>query len=168
MQQQILDYAHYNLWANRQIISLFETLTDEHLEQEIVSSFPSVRSTFLHLWSVEYGWLERLHSISPATFPGKNFEGTNRELFDLLLSKSAEIIAFLEEQPDTYFTTPLEFTLITAPGNNHMAPKDILQHLFNHQTMHRGQLITMARQLGVTTFPRTDYVIWWREQAAKK
>lgn len=35
---------------------------------------------------------------------------------------------------------------------------DIILHVFNHATYHRGQLITMGRQVGLTLPPRTDYI----------
>ena len=38
----------------------------------------------------------------------------------------------------------------------------MLLHLFNHQTYHRGQLITMLRQVGVTKIPATDFIEWCR------
>ncbi|MCW3088046.1 MAG: hypothetical protein JWQ78_1432, partial [Sediminibacterium sp.] len=36
--------------------------------------------------------------------------------------------------------------------------KEILLHLFNHGTYHRGQLVTLLRQVGVEEIPRTDYI----------
>jgi uncharacterized damage-inducible protein DinB len=38
---------------------------------------------------------------------------------------------------------------------------DILQHIVNHSTYHRGQLTTMIRQVGVTP-PRTDFLVFAR------
>jgi uncharacterized damage-inducible protein DinB len=36
----------------------------------------------------------------------------------------------------------------------------ILHHVFNHCTYHRGQLVTMLRQLGVEKLPSTDFIAW--------
>ncbi len=41
----------------------------------------------------------------------------------------------------------------------------VLLHLFNHQTYHRGQLVTMLRQLGVDKIPSTDFIEWSRKKA---
>ena len=38
----------------------------------------------------------------------------------------------------------------------------VLHHLFNHGTYHRGQLVTMMRELGVTAIPATDFIHWYR------
>ena len=39
---------------------------------------------------------------------------------------------------------------------------EMLLHLFNHQTYHRGQLVTMLRQAGVEAIPPTDFIVWSR------
>ena len=38
-------------------------------------------------------------------------------------------------------------------------------HVVNHATLHRGQIVGMLRQLGVTP-PATDIVFYYYEQAA--
>jgi uncharacterized damage-inducible protein DinB len=163
MKKHILDYAHYNLWANTAMVNLFRQQSDAVLEQQIVSSFSSIRETLLHLWSVEVVWMSRLKGISPTEFPAKTFKGTNTELFDHLLTTSQQLVDMVAGAPDSFFDTPLEFTLLTVAGSQRQLPGDIYQHLFNHQTSHRGQLITMGRQAGIQEFPRTDYIIWVRE-----
>ncbi len=38
----------------------------------------------------------------------------------------------------------------------------MLTHVFNHGTYHRGQLVTMLRELGVEKIPATDFIVWSR------
>ena len=38
----------------------------------------------------------------------------------------------------------------------------MLLHVFNHGTYHRGQLVNMLRQLGVSRIPATDFALWSR------
>jgi uncharacterized damage-inducible protein DinB len=40
----------------------------------------------------------------------------------------------------------------------------MLLHLFNHSTCHRGQIVTMLRQLGVEKIPSTDFIEWSRKK----
>jgi len=40
-----------------------------------------------------------------------------------------------------------------------------MRHVANHATYHRGQIVTMLRQLGRTP-PSTDYIRWLREVGA--
>ncbi|HET9314036.1 MAG TPA: DinB family protein, partial [Vicinamibacteria bacterium] len=42
----------------------------------------------------------------------------------------------------------------------------MVQHVANHSTYHRGQLVTMFRQLGAKAVS-TDLIAWDRERAAK-
>jgi uncharacterized damage-inducible protein DinB len=42
----------------------------------------------------------------------------------------------------------------------------ILMHCFNHSSYHRGQLVTMMRQLDLTDIPAMDLVVFQRLQAA--
>jgi uncharacterized damage-inducible protein DinB len=160
--QYLSDYAQYNLWANKGLVDLFRQQSDTLLETPIVSSFPSVRETFLHLWSVEDIWYQRLKGHSPKQFIASGFQGSNAEIFDGLLDISQTLIDFINTQEEAYFSAPISFSLLTAPGIQQQLPSEMIQHLFNHQTMHRGQIITMGRQLGITAFPRTDYMIWLR------
>jgi uncharacterized damage-inducible protein DinB len=164
MKQTAVDYAAYNLWADERMVTLFRQADPSLLSQEVVSSFPSLRLTLLHLWAVEDIWFERLNGRSPQQFLSTGFTGTDQDIFDGLIAQSVKTLRFIAAQPEAYFTTPLQFNLLTASGQFTHTPAEMIQHLFNHQTSHRGQLITMGRQLGITDFPRTDYIIWAREK----
>jgi uncharacterized damage-inducible protein DinB len=166
MKQHLLRYAKYNLWANQRLVDLFREAGEAVVNAAVVSSFPSIRATLLHLWDVEVLWLERLKGESPREFPSKTFTGSNEDIFNHLVEASANFVQFIENQPDSYFHENLTFGLLTVAGTQEQTPTDMIHHCMNHQTMHRGQLITMARQLGITNFPRTDYIIWAREQKA--
>jgi uncharacterized damage-inducible protein DinB len=39
---------------------------------------------------------------------------------------------------------------------------DILLHLLNHSSYHRGQLVTIMRALDVTQIPQTDFIVYKR------
>jgi uncharacterized damage-inducible protein DinB len=43
----------------------------------------------------------------------------------------------------------------------------MVQHVVNHGSYHRGQLTTMFRQLGATPAKSTDLIGYFREQAAQ-
>jgi uncharacterized damage-inducible protein DinB len=166
MKQQILDYANYNLWANERMVSLFREQTLALLHQELVSSFPSIHLTLLHLWAVEDIWFERMKGNQPGAFLSSGFTGMEQEVFEGLIAKSTAIRDYIEEKDEDFLQKPITFGLLTATGQFTHAPSEMMHHLFNHQTSHRGQLITMGRQLGIKEFPRTDYIIWARERQA--
>jgi uncharacterized damage-inducible protein DinB len=163
MKTQLSDYVRYNLWANDGLIELFRQQDPSVIDRPIVSSFSSIRETLMHLWSVELIWMEQLKGNSPKTFAAQTFTGSNEELFDNLHASSSAFVAFVEAQPESYFEIPLTFGLITASGTFTHTPTEMIWHCMNHQTFHRGQLITMGRQAGISAFPRTDFIFYKRD-----
>lgn len=155
------NYAAYNLWANRRLAEVFESLPNDLLVQEIVSSFPSVLFTFLHIWDAEHLWLKRLQGESPFTYPSRSFDGEPNEVFDVMLQTSTEFFAFVSAQPASFFDETIEFVTITMGGGSQRAG-DVVLHCMNHSTYHRGQLVTLGRQLGIEKFPPTDYIFYIR------
>jgi len=155
-------YTAYNLWANRRMVEVFSDLPDVKLEATIVSSFPSVRQTLLHIWDAETLWLERLHGNSPTSFPSKSFEGTNMEVFANLIKISERFNSFVASQSADFFGKTMAFTTLSY-GPQTQRAFEMIHHCMNHSTLHRGQLITMGRQLGVEKFLPTDYAYFLRE-----
>lgn len=159
MKQLFQQYAAYNLWANKRIIETANKLSDEQIHKEIVSSFPSVYKTFIHLLEVENVWLERLqdkNDMSSGWFTG-NFE----ELSNKLLSFSKQWCDWVEQKEESYFY--YVFTYRNSLGQQFKQPVyEILLHFFNHQTFHRGQLVTMLRQLGIDKISPTDFIVFTR------
>jgi uncharacterized damage-inducible protein DinB len=158
------DYAAYNLWANRQFADWLAARPEELLVRELPSSFPSLRLTALHVWGAEAIWLSRLHGVSPTRDPFAPFDGPTEAVFRRWLQTSAELRDYVEARDDAWFDGETAFTLLngTSDARNNA---QILLHVFQHGTLHRGQLITMARSLGLTDPPKTDYIHYVRMMA---
>lgn len=159
-------YAHYNYWANRWMTETFSVLDEEALQRNIESSFPSARLTFLHIWDAELIWLKRLQGISLPAFPSRIFQGTTAEAFTGLLQNSSDFLDFVESQPDVFFEKTLHFTTINS-GEYAQQAFEMIHHCLNHSTYHRGQLVTIGRQLGLTNIPPTDMIFFLREEGRK-
>jgi uncharacterized damage-inducible protein DinB len=165
MKKYITNYVRYNLWANTRLVEVFKKQDDALISKHIESSFPSVRETMMHLWDVEVLWLARLQGQSPTVFPSKSFSGSNTELFENLLVASKKFVTFVEKQPAKYFITDeINYKTIKLDGAFVNKPYEMMWHCMNHQSFHRGQLVMFARQLGITTIPSTDFIIYLREQ----
>ena len=162
IKQMLVEYARYNLWANENLIILFRSLDDALMSEHVESSFPSIRKTLLHIWDAESLWLERLHGHSPTDFPSKNFVGSNKDVFEGLLNTSQKLVQFVEDKPAIFFRDKCTFSLISLQTEMTQLVREMIQHTFNHSTFHRGQLITMCRQLNISPIPRTDYIIYSR------
>src|SRR5436190_20558531 len=93
MRHLLTNYTRYNLWANTRVCDFLKSnCNDEQLDKEIVSSFPSVKKTLLHIRDAECIWLERLHGNSLSSFPGNSFKGTTEELYNGLLAGSKKFL----------------------------------------------------------------------------
>ena len=154
----------YNLWADRRMTDVCASLTDEQFGRNLGSSFGSVRDTLAHLYGAEWVWNERFEGRSPSSLP------TGTTFTDL-----ASVRAKLEEM-DLYFIdyvsklTQQDLERVirykTFTGQEFSNPLwQSLHQLTNHASYHRGQIVTLLRQLGVKPVS-TDLIGYYREQAA--
>jgi uncharacterized damage-inducible protein DinB len=157
MKELLLQYAEYNVWANKLIIDAICQINASDLDREIVSSFPSVRATTYHTIGAELIWLQRLELLEhPYWFPD-SFRDIFSEACIIWQNTSSDLERFVSSQRDAALTHKCEFS--DRKGTPYKMPVcEILQHVFNHSTYHRGQLVTMLRQLGATKIPATDFI----------
>jgi uncharacterized damage-inducible protein DinB len=154
----------YNAWADRRLLDACGQLTNEQFTRGLGSSFSSVRDTVVHLYGAEWVWNERFHGHSPtALLSGAGFP-------DL-----ASIRVKLEEMDQYYIDYVSKMTqqdldhvirYKSFSGDEFSNPLwQSLHQVTNHATYHRGQVITMLRQLGVKPVS-TDLIMYYREQPA--
>jgi uncharacterized damage-inducible protein DinB len=150
----------YNRWANLRFLDALSVLTDEELGRNMGSSFPSVAETLVHLLGAEWIWLERWSGRSPSGFPDAytlNSVAAVRIRWDTLWREQR---AFLDGLGDDDLARPVAYTNLA--GADYTQPLgDLLRHVVNHATYHRGQLTTLLRQLGHGA-PGTDLVTFYR------
>jgi uncharacterized damage-inducible protein DinB len=155
----------YNCWANCRTLDSCAALSEEQFTRDLGSSFRSVRDTLAHICGVEWLWLERWHGRShnalpqAAEFPNieslrRRWDEVERNLLDYVASLTPEDIQRIIQHK-------------TTQGVPQAAPLwQMLQHLVNHGTYHRGQVATMLRQLGAKPIS-TDLIYFYRERATK-
>jgi uncharacterized damage-inducible protein DinB len=163
MKQLLVKYATYNHWANKQMSDLLANLTDAQLNHPITSSFKSIFDTYLHLWDVEYLWWQRMKLQENIEWPSASFSGSIVELSNNLLQQSKQ----WKEWVDLATEAALEHEFIyrnTKKEQFKQPVSEALLHLFNHQSFHRGQLVTMLKQVGVTEIPVTDLIAFLRKK----
>jgi uncharacterized damage-inducible protein DinB len=161
MKELLISYAKYNHWANSKFIEFFRKLEPSLLDKEIVSSFNSIRKTIYHIWDAEQIWYNRLNGISVTDWPSKSFKGNNEEFFKAFLGQSNLFIDYVSNLDEKTLTE--DFTYKTMEGKEYKNPKaSSIHHCMNHSTFHRGQIITMLRQVGYTDLDSTDYITYIR------
>lgn len=163
MKKLLLQYAAYNVWANQKLIDCIDNLTDEQIKREIDSSFKSIYATLIHLWDAESIWWQRVKLQEQIEVPGSHFNGSVLELGNNLLRQSKQ----WKEWVDIATEAALEHEFIYRNSKKEQFKQpvyDTLLHLFNHQSYHRGQLITMFHQVGLENIPNTDFISFGRKK----
>jgi uncharacterized damage-inducible protein DinB len=166
MKKELINYTKYNVWANERIVGVIGNLSDEQIERTVVSSFPSIRGTLLHIWDAESLWLDRLKGGAPTEFPSKYFKGDNRAVFTSLIESSKYFGDFVAKQKVTFLNSSLKTKSLAGIESN-LSVHNMIHHCMNHSTMHRGQLITFIRQVedkdNRMVIPSIDFSTYCRE-----
>lgn len=159
MKQRYLDYAQYNIWANKRLINDLSVRDEQLLNKDIIASFPSIHKTLMHIWFAEVGWLSRLNGNGWDTTKVTEFSGTIQDLF-IAWSKTSE------DFRDFTINADLEKEIQFEHKSEQFSipSREIIQTVFNHGTYHRGQVVMMMRQLGINKISQTDYIEWVREK----
>lgn len=145
----------YNRWANLRLLDAAASLPAERFAERVTSSFGSVRETFAHIVAVEWVWLQRCNGNGRVGAPEWMSEPTPailREQLDAIFDGQRALIASADEERRVAYVN-------FAGHDREYALGEILFHVPNHSNYHRGQVVTLLRQLGVTP-PPTDYVLF--------
>jgi uncharacterized damage-inducible protein DinB len=157
----------YTEWANDLALNAAAKLADDDLRRDFRISHSSIFGTLLHMAGAEWIWLERWHGRSPT---GKQAWSlwTTDSCADLtaLVQRWGELIErraqFISELDESRLMAELPFTLLSGDASS-MRLVDQMQHVANHATLHRGQVVGMIRQLGMAP-PSTDLLFYLRSE----
>jgi uncharacterized damage-inducible protein DinB len=164
MKELFQDYVAYNLWANKLLMEKCAGLPTDVLIKEMGSSFGSIYKTFEHLMEVESIWLQRVKLEAQITPPEKDANQDFEVLSKKLQATSTAWIIWVNEASEKnighvfgYYNSQKKF--FKQPVY------EMLLHLFNHQSYHRGQIVTMLRQNNIDKIPATDYINFARNKS---
>jgi uncharacterized damage-inducible protein DinB len=163
MKQLLVQFAAYNVWANKLLLERLSQLPGDIVHKDMGSSFASIYKTLVHMMEVESVWWQRMklqeHILIPEKDPAENLETLSKKL----LSLSKQWSEWVQQTNDknlehvfSYYNTKKEF--FKQPVY------EVLLHLFNHQSYHRGQIVTMMRQNDVDKIPATDFIAFARKK----
>ncbi len=156
-----MELASYNIWANRKAMDWLQQITDAQWEQVITSSFSSVRQTALHIASAESIWIDFWTKAPAPVFISGTFTGTKSDLIAIWEKASTGMKAYLVSHPEEDFMAPVAFRYPRG-GEAQMPFVHTFSHIINHSTYHRGQLVTLLRQVGFTNLSSIDLATFYR------
>src|SRR5215471_6349981 len=159
--RQLFDYTG---WANALALEAAAQLSEEQLHRDMGISHKSIFETLQHMGAAEWLWLERWQGRSPVgadVWPSWKASTPN---LPVLQERWRKIIqersAFIDSLNDDRLSQNAPYTLINGtPGGSPLG--SLMQHVVNHATLHRGQVVGMIRQLGIAP-PATDFLFYLR------
>jgi len=129
-------------------------LPEEQLRRDLKSSHGGLLDTLGHIHMADRAWLYRVLG-QPLEKP----EGPIETEWPRIQQRWE---AWAESLSDADLERLVAYH--DLKGNPHQTPVwQIVLHLVNHATLHRGQAMAMMRQLGVAP-PPTDLIFYYREQ----
>ncbi len=164
--EEIVALYEFNAWANHKTLDAVSALTTEQFTRDLGSSYRSVRDTLVHIYGVEWIWLERLQGRSPAAsgFPAAQEFAEIEKLKARWTELESIQFQYARGLTQADLDEILDYkTLRFGPARN---PRwQMMQHVVNHGTYHRGQVTSMLRQLGAKAVG-TDLITFYRERNA--
>jgi uncharacterized damage-inducible protein DinB len=166
--KQLLAYTE---WANELAMDAARKLPDDSLRRDFGISHQSIFGTLLHMAGAEWIWLERWNGRSPAKKEAWSLWTTDscadlpmlKERWADVINRRGEFVFTLDEER---LGAELPFKLLSGDPSS-MRLVDQIQHVANHATMHRGQVVGMIRQLGEEP-PSTDLLFYLRRDISPK
>ena len=159
--QDLRSLLEYHYWARDRMLAALEALTPEQYTRDLGSSFRSIRDTAVHVYAAEWAWYSRWQGQSPAalikpeTFP--DLPSLGRAWTEL----EEKMRDFLEKAGESGLERVIEYKLLSGdPGASPFW--QMLQHVVNHASYHRGQITTMLRQIGAQPAKSMDMIAFYR------
>lgn len=160
---EALDLFRYNAWANRVLFDAVAPLPAEEYARDLKSSHGGIHGTLAHLVWAEALWLTRWRGQpNPAVPQGRDLHSLDdvRARWEAI---EAERSAWLNEFTDGRLEETVRVRPTTGGEYAHTYAQ-MFRHLVNHSSYHRGQVITMLRQLGRQP-PSTDLILYYRRKS---
>lgn len=160
----------YHVWANQRVFEHLGSLPADVYDQPVQSVFGSISEVLLHVYTVDTLWLAVMHDVGSEEITAA-LNRARQETQDISAEEleakfeelSEQYIAFLDDQED--LDRPV------TPHHPHLGPlhtqlSELVKHVANHGTYHRGNITAMLRQLGHRGVP-TDYAFYLYEAARR-
>ena len=162
--QTMVDY-HY--WARDRLLEALVSLTGEQYSRDLGSSFTSIRDTATHTYAAEWAWHERWQGRAPtALIPSDRFADLDA-LRTAWLETERAIRSFVGALTPADVDRVIEYTLMNGtPGASPIG--QMVQHVVNHASYHRGQITTMLRQIGAAPPKAMDLIAYFRAVGATR
>ena len=160
LQQLLLGHIGYLGWATGQILNACSPLDSDRLDLDCGASHSSILRTLRHIHDGERVWLRRLEEIDNDRLPrGPAPERSFEYLVESWPVLRESYRRWLEAASDPDLNE--EILTILPDDEEFRVPRlQIILHVINHTSYHRGQIVTMLRGFSVQP-PNTDLTCYY-------
>ncbi|MDQ0268573.1 DinB family protein [Cytobacillus purgationiresistens] len=156
----------YHIWANKMLLERLKELPSNVLYEEVSSSYPNIAQTFSHIYVVDVMWLQVLKGMDmqEALEASMAFlEQTNLYSVDEFVKSYEELALQYEEWMNSQKDLEQKINLNNPwSGARATSYSEILFHVANHGTYHRGNITTMLRQQGYASTMNDLSLFWYQ------
>lgn len=151
--------ARYNQWMNEKIYACCDRMSDEQRKADRGANFKSIHSTLNYLIWADYIWIGRFTEGTPQAkeYPrgpmGVDLYSDWNELKAARSAMDTDIVAWAQAVSADWLAGDYSWFSILTKTTLTKPAWLLVDHLFNHQTDHRGQVTTLLVQQG---FPPGD------------
>jgi len=153
-------HLDYTTWATARLLAAAAELSPEEQSRDFDTSDKSVVGTLAHIFAADRVWMARVHGRTP----GKFITPADRDLA-LLLREWPALLALWKGWAAslTDESAAMVLTYQDTKGNTWSSPLwQIVLHVVNHGTHHRGQVAGFLRAMGHVP-PPLDLIAYYRE-----
>lgn len=155
---EIQQHIGYSGWASRKLLDAAFARPDEEQHRDFGISFKSLLKTLEHIFLADRVWFARV--ADPKVLAMDEPLQTAWPKLQQRWETWAAAITHQEIVRTVHYKD--------MAGNSHSTPVwQIVLHVVNHATLHRGQAMSLLRQLGVVP-PATDLIYYYREKNVNK
>ena len=169
LESHVVAMARNNIWSNHRLLTACTALSAAEFAAPRTSFFPSLRATLNHILWVDTYYIDAILRdptvLKRYNDPQPDFADA-ASLYDAQIASDRRLLAFCQHQSEASLLEGL-----VLPRPNHTPPPSsvlsILEHLFQHQTHHRGQAHAMLAGTAVKP-PQLDEFFLAGEQHLRR
>jgi len=153
--------ARYNCWQNASLYAAADRLSDEERRKDRGAFLKSIHATLSHLLWADHMWLSRISDAPP---PSARLQesGTYRDDWETLkqdrLACDERLIKWADGAIDEWLIGELVWRSGIIQAELTRPKWLVVNHIFNHQTHHRGQVHAMLTTAGARP-QNTDLIL---------
>jgi uncharacterized damage-inducible protein DinB len=154
-------HLNYTAWASSRLVNAASALSPQELMRDFGTANHNVLGTLVHVYAGDRIWLGRIEGNPPARFivPEQDMHlAVLQNDWPALLGRWKQWGALLTED-----SIQREISYKDSKGNPYVTPVwQIVLHVVNHGTHHRGQVSGFLRAMGHTP-PPLDLRVYYQE-----